>query len=175
MHKPNGSEAWRKASSALRMVNGVTLLSFTTLTSLGDLVLPLIRSGNFRAWTTALKNYASDPVAGSAYRDMIRNVGVAVENTVHQRMANSYGIDANRFTTGFFTATGLTPWTDMMRGAGATAFEHFKASARIATEHPNTRQGRLAKRALDEFWTTRTVSKRCAAYRHDYAKWWYSN
>ena len=152
MHKPTGSEAWRKASSALRMVNGVTLLSFTTLTSLGDLVLPLIRSGNFKAWTSALKNFSSDPVAGSAYRDMIRNTGVAVENVVHQRMANSYGIDANRFTTGFFTATGLTPWTDMMREiAGATAFEHFKASARIATEHPNTRQGRLAKRALDEF------------------------
>jgi hypothetical protein len=152
MNKPNGSEAWRKASSALRMVNGVTLLSFTTLTSLGDLVLPLIRSGNFKAWTSALKNFASDPVSGSAYRDMIRNVGVAVENTVHQRMSNSYGIDANRFTTGFFTATGLTPWTDMMREiAGSTAFEHFKASARIAIENPNTRQGRLAKRALDEF------------------------
>lgn len=152
MQKPNGSEAWRKASSALRMVNGVTLLSFTTLTSLGDLVLPLIRSGDFKAWSTALSNYARDPVAGSAYRDMIRNVGVAVENTVHQRMSNSYGIDANRFTTGFFTATALTPWTDMMREiAGATAFEHFKASARIAQEAPSTRQGRLAKRSLDEF------------------------
>lgn len=152
MQKPRGSEAWRKASSALRMVNGVTLLSFTTLTSLGDLVLPLIRSGNFKAWTSALKNFSSDPVSGSAYRDMIRNTGVAVENTVHQRMANSYGIDANRFTTGFFTATGLTPWTDMMREiAGATAYEHFKASARIAIESPNTRQGRIAKRALDEF------------------------
>ena len=152
MQKPNGSEAWRKASSALRMINGVTLLSFTTLTSLGDLVLPLIRSGDFKSWSTALGNYMRDPVAGSAYRDMIRNVGVAVENTVHQRMSNSYGIDANRFTTGFFTATALTPWTDMMREiSGATAFEHFKASARIAQEAPNTRQGRLAKRALDEF------------------------
>lgn len=152
MQKPNGTEAWRKASSALRMVNGVTLLSFTTLTSLGDLVLPLIRSGDFKSWTSALSKYASDPVAGSAYRDMIRNVGVAVENTVHQRMSNSYGVDANRFTTGFFTATGLTPWTDMMREiSGATAFEHFKASARIAKESPNTRQGRLAKRALDEY------------------------
>tara|TARA_B100001093_G_scaffold499021_1_gene547812 strand:+ start:1 stop:1056 length:1056 start_codon:yes stop_codon:yes gene_type:complete len=83
---------------------------------------------------------------------MIRNVGVAVENTVHQRMTNSYGVDANRFTTGFFTATGLTPWTDMMREiSGATAYEHFKAQARIAIEAPNTKQGRLAKRALETY------------------------
>jgi hypothetical protein len=152
MHKPQGTKFQRAISAPLRMINGVTLLSFTTLTSLGDLVLPLIRSGDFKAWSSALGNYMADPVAGSAYRDMIRNVGVAVENTVHQRMANSYGVDANRFTTGFFTATGLTPWTDMMREiSGATAYEHFKASARIALESPNTRQGRLAKRALDEF------------------------
>ena len=152
MNKAQGSESWRKTTSTLRMINGVTLLSFTTLTSLGDLVLPLIRSGDFKAWSTALANFTRDPVSGSAYRDMIRNVGVAVENTVHQRMTNSYGVDANRFTTGFFTATGLTPWTDMMREiAGATAYEHFKAQARIAIEAPNTKQGRLAKRALETY------------------------
>ena len=152
LRRPQGSASARRLSSALRMVNGVTLLSFTTLTSLGDLVLPLIRSGDFKAWTAALGQFMADPVAGGAYRDMIRNVGVAVENTVHQRMSQGYGVDATKFSTGFFTATGLTPWTNMMRElAGATAYEHFKAQARIAREAPNTRQGRIAKRNLDYF------------------------
>ena len=158
LRRPQGSASARRLSSALRMVNGVTLLSFTTLTSLGDLVLPLIRSGDFKAWTAALGQFMADPVAGGAYRDMIRNVGVAVENTVHQRMSQGYGVDATKFSTGFFTATGLTPWTNMMRElAGATAYEHFKAQTRIAREAPNTRQGRIAKRNLDYFGLTNLV------------------
>jgi hypothetical protein len=141
----------KAASKFLRSVNAVTLLGFTTLSSMGDLVLPLIRTGDFKASVQAWSKFMKDPVSGSAYRDMIRNIGAASENITHQRMTKAFGVDNTRFTSGFFTGTLLTPWTDMNRDlAAAVGYEHFRAQARIATEAPNTRQGRVAKRILDE-------------------------
>ena len=140
------------ASKVLRSINAVTLLSFTTLTSMGDLILPLIRSGDFASYSRAISKFTQDPVSGSAYRDMIRNIGAATENVVHDRMTKAFGVDNTQFTSGFFTATLLTPWTDAMRDISASvAFEHFKAQQRIALDNPNTRQGRLAKRQLDGY------------------------
>ena len=148
----NGLYDVKAASKWLRSVNAVTLLGFTTLSSLGDVILPLVRSGDFMAYQEALRNFMSDPVAGSAYRDMIRNIGAATENHVHQRMTKAFGVDNTKFTGGFFTATMLTPWTDMMRDiSAAVAYEHFRAQARIAVASPNTKQGRIARRILDGY------------------------
>ena len=46
----HGTFSMRNASKWLRGVNAVTLLGFTTLTSLGDLILPLIRTGDTGAY-----------------------------------------------------------------------------------------------------------------------------
>jgi hypothetical protein len=82
---------------------------------------------------------------------MIRNVGAASENIVHQRMTKAFGVDNTKFTSGFFTTTLLTGWTDMMRDiSAAVAYEHFRSQSRIAREAPNTRQGRIAKQILNE-------------------------
>ena len=141
----------KAASKFLRSINAVTLLGFTTLSSLGDLVLPTIRTGDFMATMKAWKGFMQDPVSGSVYRDMIRNVGAASENIVHQRMTKAFGVDNTKFTSGFFTGTLLTPWTDMNRDlAAAVGYEHFRAQARIAYDAPGTKQGRIAKRILDE-------------------------
>ena len=138
----------KKTSKVLRGVNAVTLLGFTTLTSLGDLVLPLIRTGDFASYTRALKNFAQND---GAYRDMIRNVGAATENAVHQRMTVAHGVDSTQFMTGFFNATLLTPWTDTMRDiAAAASYEHIKSQHRILREKPGSRQGRIARRILME-------------------------
>lgn len=138
----------KKTSKVLRGVNAVTLLGFTTLTSLGDLVLPLIRTGDFASYTKALKNFAQND---GAYRDMIRNVGAATENAVHQRMTVAHGVDSTQFMTGFFNATLLTPWTDTMRDiAAAVSYEHIKSQHRILREKPGSRQGRIARRILME-------------------------
>ena len=145
------SGSLRAASKWLRSVNAVTLLGFTTLSSMGDLVLPLIRSGDFMSFQKGLRKFMQDPVAGSAYRDMIRNVGAASENIVHQRMTKAFGVDNTKFTSGFFATTLLTGWTDMMRDiSAAVAYEHFRSQSRIAREAPNTRQGRIAKQILNE-------------------------
>lgn len=119
-----GGKGMVNTSRAIRMANNVTLLGFTTLTSLGDVVLPIIRSGSFSSWAKGLGKWATDP----EYRVMLKNVGVAMENIVHERMVHMYGAPDNKASHAFFNATLLTPWTDMNRSiAGATGFETFKA------------------------------------------------
>jgi len=67
---------------------------------------------------------------------MIRNVGVAMENIVHERMVHLYGAPDNKASHAFFNATLLTPWTDMNRMiAGATGFETFKTMQRKALDN----------------------------------------
>jgi len=122
-------EGMLKFSRGMRNFNLVTLLGFTTLTSLGDPVLPLIRSGNMSAYAKALRRFASDPV----YREMLENIGVAGESILHDRLAYMWGASDGRFTNAFFNATGLTPWTDVNRRfAGAVAIETFKAAQKKA-------------------------------------------
>lgn len=122
----------RSASSNLRFFNNISLLGFTTLSSLGDVVLPLIRSGSFRSFSKALMKSATDP----DFRRMIYNTGVAMENIVHERMINLYGQDGGKASIAFFNGTMLTPWTDMNRRmAGAVGYETFKTMQEKANRH----------------------------------------
>jgi len=111
-------------SKNLRAFNSITLLSFATLTSLTDIALPIIRSGEFKAWYTGLKKMASDD---PEYRQLIRNVGVAIESEVHQHLSTLYGTHSSKHANAFFNATMLTPWTNVQRKiAAATGFEAMK-------------------------------------------------
>ena len=119
-----GGKGVVNTSRTLRAVNNVTLLGFTTLTSIGDLGLPIIRSGSFKSWVKGLHKWKTDP----EYRAMLQNVGVAMENIIHERMLHLYGAPNGKGSHAFFNATFLTPWTDMNREiAGATAHEAFVA------------------------------------------------
>ena len=133
MKKPlSGSKSLMEASKFIRTVNNVTLLGFTTLTSLGDVVLPIIRSGSFSSWASGVGKWATDP----DYRRMLNNVGVAMENIVHERMVHMYGAPDNKLSHAFFSATLLTPWTDLQRKiAGATGLEALKTMQQQATRH----------------------------------------
>jgi hypothetical protein len=129
----NASEEFKKFSRGVRALNNVSLLSFTTLTSMSDVVLPLIRSGDFQSWLKGLYKYASDP----AYRRQIKNTGVAVENILHQRMQGMFSGDVRgmpgRIQQAFFAGTLLTPWTDMNRAmTGAVGLEAMDAQVKIA-------------------------------------------
>lgn len=118
-----GGETALHASRVLRQFNSLTLLGFTTLTSFSDLALPLIRSGEFKAWYSAMRQMAQDP----DYARLIRQTGVAAESIVHENMSNLFGGQSARVTNAFFNATLLTPWTEMNRKiAGATGYETFK-------------------------------------------------
>ncbi len=147
----HGLYAMADTSKWLRGINAVTLLTYTTLTSIPDLVLPLIRTGDLKSYAKALTSYMSQREGGKQYREMIRNIGAATENVVHQRMTMAHGVDSTQFMSGFFNTTLLTPWTDAMRDIGAAvSYEHLKAQSRIAREYPNSRAGRIAKRILKE-------------------------
>jgi len=142
----------KTTSKWLRSINGVTLLSFTTLTSLGDLVLPLVSSGDFKSSFNGIRKFTQSGTGGEEYRDMIRGVGAAVENIVHQRMTTAFGVEATQFSSGFFNLSLLTPWTDTMRDiSAATGFEHFKAQQKIAQRYSGTKKGRIAKQILSEY------------------------
>ena len=107
----------------MRNFSSVTLLSFTTLTSLGDPALAMARSGvGPIGFAKAMKRWATDP----HYASMIRNSGLAIENIVHERMTGLYGTTASKNTVAFFNATMLTPWTNFNRNiAGAIGLEWF--------------------------------------------------
>ena len=88
MHGTN--KTGMRVSRGLRFFNNVSLLGFTTLTSIGDLGLPIIRSGSFKSWAKGLYN-----MQDKEYRQMIKNIGVAMENIVHERMVHMYGAPDN--------------------------------------------------------------------------------
>ena len=128
----HGNQSGMGFSKFMRSFNNVTLLGFTTLTSLGDIALPIIRSGSFTDWSKGVGNWAKD----KHYRQFIHDTGVAMENIVHERMVHMYGAVDNKLSNAFFNVTMLTPWTDMNRQiAGATGFEALKTMQRRARDY----------------------------------------
>ena len=142
-----------KISKNLRSFNAVTLLGWTTLTSLPDVTLPLIRSGNFSGWAKSWYKYMNQP----EYREFSRNIGVGVENLVHDRMTHMSGDGSQKFQHAFFYGTGLTSWTNMNREISAiVGYESFKSQANIAQRHLsegtiNTKEYKTAKRFLERY------------------------
>jgi hypothetical protein len=126
----DGTELVDNVSRKVRGFNAVTLLGWTTLTSAPDAVLPLIRSGNFMAWQKGMRQIMQkDP----SYRQAARDIGVGIENLIHDRMTHMSGEGSQRFTNAFFNATLLTPWTNFMREASAiVGFNAMKAEADTA-------------------------------------------
>ena len=151
-----GGKAGLRTSRALRTFNNVTLLGFTTLTSLGDLVLPIIRSGSMTDWVKGVKALATDP----DYKRALSEVGIAMENITHERMFNMYGAVDSKLSNAFFNATMLTPWTDMNRQvAGALGHQTFITHQRKALKSyqhgkPTSQQPRdykIAYRYMKQF------------------------
>ena len=142
-------EMQNKTSKVLRSVNAVSLLGWTTLTSLGDVALPLVRSGNFRAWANGLRKYAADP----QYRQDIQKVGVAIENLTHERLTGLVGADSTKATNAFFNFTMLTPWTNMNREmSGAVFHQAIISEQRTAlTAKKGTRKYRTSMRFLNRY------------------------
>ena len=107
----------------LKAFNSVSLLGFTTLTSIPDIALPLIRSGNMTAFLKAWGQYMTDP----NYRAAAKNIGVGIENLLHDRMVQMAGEGSQKFTNSFFNFTLLTPWTNMQREVAAmVGYEAFR-------------------------------------------------
>ena len=117
-------------SKKMRAFNSVSLLGWTTLTSIPDMALPLIRTGNFKGWMKAWK----DVTLGSPeYRQAAKDIGVGVENLIHDRMTHMAGDGSQQFQHAFFYGTGLQSWTNFMREVSAVVgYNTFKAEADMA-------------------------------------------
>ena len=135
MRKPtsnSGTEQARSISKVMRTAQNLTLLGFTTLSSLGDPALPLIRSGSMKSWAKGLFQLASDP----EYKKAIHDIGTSMENIIHERMIYMYGSPDNKMSQAFFNFTGLTGWTNVQRQlAGSVGFNSFKANQTKASKH----------------------------------------
>ena len=119
-----GHEFSHQFTRRLKTFNAVSLLGFTTLTSMPDLTLPLIRSGNLGAFAKAWKQYSSNP----AYRAAAKNIGVGIENLMHDRMVQMAGEGNQKFSNSFFNATLLTDWTNFNRQmASMVGMEAFRS------------------------------------------------
>lgn len=119
-----GQEARYKISRVLKSFTSVSLLGLTTFTSIPDVALPLVRSGNMRAFARTWSKYMTDP----SYRAAAKNIGVGIDNLMHERMVHMSGDGNQKFANAFFNATLLTPWTNSMREvASLVGFESFKS------------------------------------------------
>ena len=119
-----GSEFGHQFTRRLKTFNAVSLLGFTTLTSIPDIALPLIRSGNLGAFAKAWSKYNSNP----AYRAAAKNIGVGIENLMHDRFVQMAGEGTQKFSNSFFNATMLTDWTNFNRQvASMVGMEAFRS------------------------------------------------
>ena len=154
--KFSGNELSYKISRNVKAFNAVSLLGFTTLTSMGDFVLPLIRSGNMGAFLKSQFKYMTDP----SYRAAAKNIGVSIENLIHDRMVQMAGEGSQKLQNSFFNFTLLTPWTNMQREiAGIHGFEAFKAEIARARRlqqngQTNTTAYRTSIRFLERYGMT---------------------
>ena len=153
----DGSELRYVVSRNMKAFNAVSLLGFTTLTSMPDMVLPLIRSGDMGAFTQAWRGFIKkDP----AYRDAARNIGVGIENLMHDRAVQQTGQGNQKFTNSFFNLTGLTAWTNFNREVSAmVGFESFKteisrALSMRANGQSNSRAYQTSVRYLKRYGLT---------------------
>ncbi|PWC63980.1 hypothetical protein TSH7_09890 [Azospirillum sp. TSH7] len=124
----------RQGAQAVKTINSITLLSYTTLTSLSDLVMPLIRSGNMRAWLAGIRHIGQD----TEQRVAMRNIGVSISELVRSQIEGMGGSEpggalAHKVQQAFMNATGLNQWTRMNREISAiVGWEAMKAEVRRA-------------------------------------------
>lgn len=131
---------------ALSTFNSVTLLSLATLSSITDAAMPLVRSGEFGAWTKGLGSLIGSFVGmGSEGQRAMRELGVQLEPVIHSAMQDVHGGRMGHLSNSFFLANGLTPWTNAMRNmAGVVGFESIKTAQRIVQQELSA--GRLDSR-----------------------------
>ena len=140
------NETARSASKGARMFNSVSLLSYTVITSMTDLVLPVIRSGSLPSAMKGLKKVNLDP----DYREAIRNVGAGMASIAHNKLVHMSGGEGDKLSNAFFSGIGLNQWTEYMRDyAASTAYEAIKAEQRIAIRDMKGDGTNLAMQSAD--------------------------
>lgn len=112
-----------------RRFNNVTLLGFTTLTSLSDLAMPLLRTGDFKAffrgWGAFMKSMRNE---GAETKRALRRIGVGMDGIIASRLTEMTGDGIDVVQDMYFRGIGLTGWTNMNSEVSALiGLESFKA------------------------------------------------
>lgn len=112
-----------------RRFNNVTLLGFTTLTSLSDLAMPLLRTGDFKAffrgWGAFMKTMRNE---GAETKRALRRIGVGMDGIIASRLTEMTGDGIDVVQDMYFRGIGLTGWTNMNSEVSALiGLESFKA------------------------------------------------
>lgn len=144
-----GNSLANNAGRVARRFNNVTLLAFTTLTSLSDLAMPLLRTGDMKAflrgWKAYLKTLSS---ADNETKRALRRIGVGMDGIVSSRLTEMTGDGIDVMQDMFFRGTGLTGWTNMnsqisgliglesFRAEQAKAFNLYDRNASLAEQSP---------------------------------------
>ncbi len=121
-------------AGGINTFNGISLLSMATLTSLPDLGMALVRSGDVASHAKAMAESAKMALGyDSATRKAVRELGVGIESILNENISDAKGGSAGGLSNAFFWANGLTPWTTALREVSAlTGFYSMKAQQEIA-------------------------------------------
>ena len=112
-----------------RRFNNITLLAFTTLTSMSDLAMPLLRTGDvkafFRGWGAFMKAMRNE---GDETKRALRRIGVGMDGVIASRLTEMTGDGIDVVQDVYFRGIGLTGWTNMNSEVSALiGFESFNA------------------------------------------------
>jgi hypothetical protein len=136
-----GNDLANNTGRLMRRFNNVTLLAFTTLTSFSDIAMPLLRTGDFKAFARGWKSFLKATVtADDETKRALRRIGVGMDGVIASRLTEMTGDGADVVQDVFFRGTGLTGWTNMnSQISGLIGLESFRAEqARAAKLHnPN--------------------------------------
>ena len=133
-----GNDLANNTGRLMRRFNNVTLLAFTTLTSFSDIAMPLLRTGDFKAFARGWKSFLKATVtADDETKRALRRIGVGMDGVVASRLTEMTGDGADVVQDVFFRGTGLTGWTNMnSQISGLIGLESFRAEqARAVNLH----------------------------------------
>jgi hypothetical protein len=171
-----GSSGWLAGTTSwVRTMTTMALLEKATLSSLGEVFMPAIRSGNVldlhRSLATtakALIRRNSDDIKGLT--ELAEDLGIISSTINDVVMANRWGggdfqsVEQSRILSNNFRMTGLTQWTDATRLAGVRIGQTFVR--RMAKQV--VKDSRLATDNLAELGVPKDKAK-------DFANWLLKN
>lgn len=129
----DANQGLRDAAGAVKMFNSVTLLSGSVLSSLGDPVMSLMRSGSMKDWLNGTAKAVRLAMDDPATVDAMARVGVTMESILHENITHVSGGISGRISNAFFNANMLTPWTNAQRQVAAlVGFESIRSNQVIA-------------------------------------------
>lgn len=142
------SEQLRKVTRSIAFYQTLRTLMLVTLSSLGEVVTPFLRTGDFMGTAKTIREKAGDAWAkGSKTYNMLRVLGYAMDEIDalsfnEFKDARNYNDTLSKCNDTFFRMIGLTKWTNFMRGISLhVSIDYIKEHAsRMGTDPDSKRR-----------------------------------